>query len=138
MAVGNLKTFSALVIKRSHDECWEWAGPKDKYGRGLFHSMLAHEFCWTAFFGRILEGTTILHSCNDCGCVNPYHLYAASFPSATLDTTTSVITDYKLIRPGTYEWKEFWQEHPELQREMLEWRLVCFQTLKEIEDEKIN
>lgn len=121
----NLETFSALVNKRSHDECWEWLGQKDKYGRGLFRSMLAHEFCWIAFFGQIAEGTVVLHKCNYTSCVNPYHLYTVETPYIPPDDVTAVIVDYKLTRPGSHEWKEFWREHPELQEEMLAWRNDC-------------
>ena len=119
----NLETFSTFVDKRSHDECWPWLGPKDKYGRGLFRGMLAHEFCWVAFFGQIPEGAIILHRCGDVGCVNPYHLYTAEtgFESIAEGETTTLM-DYKLTRPGSHEWKDFWQQHPELQEEMLEWR----------------
>ena len=120
----SLETFSTFVNKRSHDECWEWTGPKDNHGRGLFRGMLAHEFCWIAFFGEVSEGTVVLHRCGGRSCVNPYHLYVVENMVATYHYTgdTTVVTDYKLTRPGSHEWKEFWQKHPELQEEMLEWR----------------
>jgi len=125
----NLETFSALVNKRSHDECWEWTGPKDRYGRGLFRSMLAHEFCWIAFFGQVEEGTIVLHRCNSFDCVNPYHLYTVETELELLQGVEDAIanSDYKLTRPGSHEWKDFWRDHPELQEEMLAWRTSCQQ-----------
>ena len=61
------------------DECWEWRGYKDHDGYGEFwsgnHKSHAHRASWELLYGDIPEGMSVLHKCNNSGCVNPYHLY---------------------------------------------------------------
>ena len=63
------------------DGCWEWQGPKSKFGHGLFgyngKSIGAHRFSWGMKNGHknLIYGFHICHKCNNPSCVNPDHLY---------------------------------------------------------------
>ena len=77
-----VEAFASKVLKRGHDECWEWLGGKCREGYGRFRlngcKVQAHRYSWTLFFGEIPDGELVLHKCNNPSCVNPYHLYLGS------------------------------------------------------------
>ena len=66
------------VVERSPEECWEWLGSHNKSGYGLFWPQWrttwpAHRYMfWLE--NDIVDGNDIHHTCNNPGCVNPYHL----------------------------------------------------------------
>src|SRR3990172_4034815 len=63
-------------VRRSAD-CWEWLGSHDRDGYGRFWrygECRAHRISYEVFVGRIPDGLTIDHLCENPGCVNPAHL----------------------------------------------------------------
>lgn len=58
--------------------CWEWVGPKTKFGYGNFwdgsKSHKAHRAAYMALIGPIPAGMVLDHLCRNTACVNPDHL----------------------------------------------------------------
>ncbi len=57
--------------------CWEWTGPKQGQGYGIFGSKpsrAAHRAFYERFKGPIPAGLVIDHLCRNPSCVNPEHL----------------------------------------------------------------
>lgn len=60
------------------DGCWDWQGSisLDGYGKIRFQDKhwRAHRLSYEAFIGKIPQGLTIDHLCENKLCVNPFHL----------------------------------------------------------------
>lgn len=59
------------------DDCWEWTGPRDKYGYGYIHvgenRTGAHRVALILSTGSD-QSLHALHGCNNPACVRPDHL----------------------------------------------------------------
>lgn len=59
--------------------CWDWKGAKVAGGYGQISgergagNKPAHVFAYETFVGPVPKGKILRHSCDDPGCVNPYH-----------------------------------------------------------------
>jgi len=56
------------------DECWEWAGPRDKAGYSRHSHFQVHRIVYEEMVGPIPPGMTVDHICWNRPCVNPAHL----------------------------------------------------------------
>ena len=80
MRANGPEQFWERVNRQSPDQCWEWAGARDKDGYGLVRingrKMRAHRYALELSEGRILgPGECALHSCDNPPCCNPTHLF---------------------------------------------------------------
>lgn len=69
--------------------CWLWTGAKDRYGYGLMtwrgKVRLVHRVVWELGFGEIGHGFSIMHTCDQPGCVNPNHMKLGTHQQNMLD-----------------------------------------------------
>ena len=72
--------------------CWEWRGPRNESGYGLFSSVLygyengrAHRAMYEAMKEGAIEGMVIRHKCDNPPCVNPDHLDVGDHADNMLD-----------------------------------------------------
>lgn len=87
-----LKRFWIYVDKKEKDECWEWTGCKMHEGYGVTgykgKSLRAHRVSWMIANGKE-PSQSILHKCNNRGCVNPSHLRDGTHTENMLDMRKS-------------------------------------------------
>jgi hypothetical protein len=92
--------FWVKVDKKGLDDCWEWLGTRYHGKYGFFKDrvnifdgenvigktiMTAHRYSYILHNNEILNGLFVCHHCDNPGCVNPAHLYAADCQRNTQD-----------------------------------------------------
>lgn len=64
------------------NDCWLWMGAKGRTGYGQFPGtdmykgspMPAHRVMYGVAFGRVPRGLSVMHTCDNPPCCNPFHL----------------------------------------------------------------
>lgn len=86
---GDIDRFWSKVDKDDPDECWEWTGPTDNYGYGMFSlrkkKIRAHRVAYFIFTGKSITNKLVCHSCDNPLCVNPFHLWTGSHQDNSSD-----------------------------------------------------
>jgi len=77
-----LKKFWDFVLLPNNledDDCWEWTGPKNEYGYGIFHynnkRVRAHRFIYECYNGYFDDDLFVCHKCDYPSCIKPNHLF---------------------------------------------------------------
>ena len=83
------KSFWPRVSVGQPWECWEWEGPVNRSGYGLFSldgdQAMAHRMAWWLGVGEVFIGGNICHHCDNPGCCNPAHLFMGTQKQNVLD-----------------------------------------------------
>jgi hypothetical protein len=83
--------FANTFVIGNHNDCWSWAGYKDKLGYGIVRygrssrRYLAHRLSYAFTKGDIPSGLIVCHSCDNPSCVNPKHLWLGTHEDNRLD-----------------------------------------------------
>lgn len=85
---------ASLVSKVAHNAktgCWNWVFSKrpDGYGQVSFRGRpyAAHRVSYEVYRGNIPGGLSVLHKCDNPGCVNPDHLFLGTQTDNMSDMT---------------------------------------------------
>ena len=77
MSVGTLTERFWANVERT-DECWNWTARTNEKGYGPFavagKPVTAHRLSYELNVGKIVNGSWVLHSCDNPKCVRPDHL----------------------------------------------------------------
>jgi hypothetical protein len=69
------------VVSQEHGPCWLWLGFKlmQRGGYGQFNDWprvsFAHRVSWELTYGKVPDGLSVLHRCDNPPCVRPEHLW---------------------------------------------------------------
>lgn len=78
-------------IHPSCDRCWQWTASVLQDGYGQFgvngSTTRAHRYSWELYNGKIPDGLSVLHHCDNQLCVNPKHLFLGTHRQNMLDMT---------------------------------------------------
>lgn len=84
--------FHMKIQKSDNSDCWIWIGAKKELGYGVIGlghrgdgTAKAHRVAYELYIGKIPDGMSILHSCDNPSCVNPDHLRAGTLSDNSRD-----------------------------------------------------
>lgn len=104
-------SFWDRVDIRLPSECWKWMGTKNKIGYGDIRIngkyYTTSRISYFLSYGENIDGSLVLHTCDNPTCVNPFHL----FTGTQKDNMEDMIRKGRKYKIKGRAWKEAHPDH---------------------------
>ena len=81
----NKEFFFSRCRPNKATDCWLWAGDHASNGYARYNGVRVHRIAWTLFSTVPIGYLSVLHRCDNPGCVNPDHLFLGTYSDNQVD-----------------------------------------------------
>lgn len=95
---------SCVIVQRSlATPCWEWSKCRNPGGYGGFNRFgrrkTTHRIAWELTHGKIPEGVSVCHHCDNPPCIRPDHLFLGTRSENAIDSVLKSRNHFTKLSP---------------------------------------